>query len=903
MKKQFFVVFFGFILMTGNMLSQEYPCNGIRFEENGNYGLKNKTTGKVILPAEYVFVFWSKELAFAQDQNRKYGAVDCNGNVVVPFIYDDVNGVNETNGIRVKTGDKYGLLSPGGKMLLDTIYEGIYSYDSYSESATVFYYGDIGIIKLNGKFGLVKKTGEIIYEPVFEDIGRLHDGYLFAKKEGKWGMMEKNAKILQPFVFDECNQLWNIPGFAFAKKDGYWALLNNQGKELTPYKYDAISEYSFKENCFIVEKDGKKGAINTSGKEICPVQYDGMTPFGHGISRIMVNNKYGYLDKNGNVLLPPEYDILSDPSNSYFTGWNGEIQKDGKFGLADPRTGKVIIPPQYEILYVYDDNYYLEAGIGKKRGLISRKGKVIVPVEYSNVSLPFGDRVRVEKDHICGILDTSGNEICPMIYENMMGFSENLIAAKINGKWGFLDRSGKEKIPFIYDQVYSFSCYDGESGYARVRKDDRWMFIDHDGNTGNAPDQWMKTEPGTYFLKGNYSEGLASVCKCEYRIKNSRNDDPLYNSDEFFNCRQLFIDEKGDEKFMLPYGVFSGKEKEFEFREGFAMVYREQGWRSRWYGFVNTSGELVIPTNYFSAGPFSEGLAYAAKYPDDTTKQGYDIGYINHEGLYAFKLPPKLSWDNYSGCFYHGSEFSDGNAVMYHRENGADCNRYDSIIIDNTGNVIFGLKYNVSGMVKFCDENVPDPKAYNRNFAVWYDENSSYALYVENDGSFRIDAVLPGDLKMTYSDIFGNDRETIIKVIDQDIEGATICTDILDIEEDDLLLKRFLNQQGKLLEVYCDNTENDYSEWIRLEKKGKKISAELYIMEKLSKKAKIDVSEADFLVDFEKMLRKINAKSEWADCLIRNKFVISFDGDELYVTDEYCLHTEGLEKLKEEIFK
>jgi hypothetical protein len=511
--------------------------------------------------------------------------------------------------------------------------------------------------------------------------------------------------------------------------------------------------------------------------------------------------------------------------------------------------------------------------------------------------------VTVQKDGNYGVADTSGNIIVPLIYEQVLAYSEDLLAVKKNGKWGFIDRKGKEKIPCIYDEAFNFGYYEGEKGFARVRKENQWMFIDHDGNSGKAPENWEKQSPETFFSKGNYSEELAFACKCEYRKKYSDSDDPLSSSDQFFNCRQLFIDKNGQEKFSIPNGLNSGKDKQFEFKEGFAMVYKERSWRCGWYGFIDKTGELVIPIIYFSAGPFSEGMAYAAKYPDDSTKLGYEIGYINHEGKYVFTLPPKLSWDNYSGCFYHGMEFSGGKATLHHWENEGDCNRYDSIIIDNTGNVIFGLKYNVSGRVMFCDENVPDHNAYQRNIVLWLDENYSYPLAINDDGSFFINSVLPGDLKITYLDIFNEEKEILLSVKNEDIEGFNICTDSVDFSDEELLTKRFFTGQENILAIYCENDENNFSEYISLEMKGKKILAELYVQDELSKKSRINLSDASFLVDFEKMLRKMEMKNIPSDCSLKNKFIMDLDGNVIRITDESCLCPEGLDKLKKELFK
>ena len=67
------------------------------------------------------------------------------------------------------------------------------------------------------------------------------------------------------------------------------------------------------------------------------------------------NGKWGYADKNGNIILEAQYDMVTEINEYGFAG----INKDGKWGVVD-KEGKIIVEPTYQI-----ESYYFPKFIGK----------------------------------------------------------------------------------------------------------------------------------------------------------------------------------------------------------------------------------------------------------------------------------------------------------------------------------------------------------------------------------------------------------------------------------------------------------------------------------------------------------------------------------------------------------
>ena len=80
-------------------------------------------------------------------------------------------------------------------------------------------------------------------------------------------------------------------------------------------KYDWICDYS--EGFAAVMLNKKWGFINKEGKEIFPLKYDLVSYFENGFARVKLNGKWGFIDLQGKEICQLKYDDALDFENGF----------------------------------------------------------------------------------------------------------------------------------------------------------------------------------------------------------------------------------------------------------------------------------------------------------------------------------------------------------------------------------------------------------------------------------------------------------------------------------------------------------------------------------------------------------------------------------------------------------
>ena len=149
-----------------------------------------------------------------------------------------------------------------------------------------------------------------------------------------------------------------------------------------------------------------------------------------------------------------------------------KVSKNDKFGYTDDK-GNLIIP------LIYDDGMSFSEGraaimIAKKWGFIDSAGNEIVKPQYTEVYSFHEGLAVVSKGDTFGFIDLNGKLIIPLIYTNAKSFGSQL-APVCNSKnvWGYINKANKVSIPFQFNYADSFS-----EGTARVMKGGKWVYID-----------------------------------------------------------------------------------------------------------------------------------------------------------------------------------------------------------------------------------------------------------------------------------------------------------------------------------------------------------------------------------------------------------------------------------------
>lgn len=161
---------------------------------------------------------------------------------------------------------------------------------------------------------------------------------------------------------------------------------------------------------------------------------------------LMDNNRYGVIDKSGNIVIEPIYDTVEIPN---------------------PCKDVFICKKDYDS----NKNEYNVQVLNKEKQNILYQYYIVEAIELNNVE----DNGYYEKsvlkyksNGLYGLIDFSGNKITKAIYESIEGFefNEGLLLTKKSGKYGIINMNGATIVKNKYDEIVSDKYYDENNEYA-----------------------------------------------------------------------------------------------------------------------------------------------------------------------------------------------------------------------------------------------------------------------------------------------------------------------------------------------------------------------------------------------------------------------------------------------------
>jgi hypothetical protein len=127
-------------------------------------------------------------------------------------------------------------------------------------------------------------------------------------------------------------------------------------------KYDTLWYYNFNGNIAIIELNQKFGIIDIrSGSEICVPKYDIISPFICDLSLVKLNNKWGFINTNGEVVIELKYDNAWSFIDDF-----AKVGVNNKYGIINKR-GELVIDLIYDIIEI--DNVLILYLINHERNL------------------------------------------------------------------------------------------------------------------------------------------------------------------------------------------------------------------------------------------------------------------------------------------------------------------------------------------------------------------------------------------------------------------------------------------------------------------------------------------------------------------------------------------------------
>jgi hypothetical protein len=392
----------------------------------------------------------------------------------------------------------------------------------------------------NDLFGLIPSS-YVVLDEIQSIISKIQYNLIPFKDGDKYGYKNHFQELIVPCIYDYADPVINR--FGAVKLNDKWGLIN--GNFDTPL--DASYEY---------------------GKLVAECIYDSTGDFSEGLLSVFKDGKWGFIDSNGNIIIPIMYDKVKGFSEGF-----AAISLDGKASFIDKK-GELLCHYMYDEVDTFE-NGYSNVYFNGKHGMINRQGQEATMLMYDQPLVFSEGLFLVKLDGKVGCITEEWDWAVENIYDIMFPFSEELAVVVLNGKYGYVDKFGNVIIPIEFTDAYDF-----KSGIARVFKDGKFGYIDKKGET---------IIPFIFDDAGDFVDGFATVK---------------------LNVNYGLINSKGEVKIPFSYDYIDPK----CFSDGLVgVVIMNVDWEKK-CGYINQSGKIVIGLQYSNAYTFIDGIAPVTEY-------------------------------------------------------------------------------------------------------------------------------------------------------------------------------------------------------------------------------------------------------------------------------------------------
>lgn len=419
--------------------------------------------------------------------------------------------------LRYKDGDKYGIITYDEKVITKPIYEEIKGLENKESEL---------LVKTNGKYGVINAKGAMLIKAEYDSIvadGFYTDeekyalsGYIVSNKteDGyRYGYINNKYKKVLDVQYNTVERILDSKNeddvCLIASKNGKYGVLKNN-KELINFSYQGI-EYDSNNAIFELDKNGKYGIIDYSGKSIVPIEYTGIEIKGIYILAYKNDEEIIYYNLSGEVITDLKYaSILNTQNENYFI----TINEEGFYGIINAQNEELVGNKYNFIEYLFDD-YFIVANQNGSLGVINSIGDVKIDIKYDVLQKIEDTNVieaKILKDSKTyyysknlELVYSAKNayiykedaylKIYTQLEDKYLNFdgvtldskevlnNNSLLSSKKDDKWGFVDRNGNVVVDYQYDKVTEFNEY----GFAGIKVDNKWGVIDLSGNIIQEP--------------------------------------------------------------------------------------------------------------------------------------------------------------------------------------------------------------------------------------------------------------------------------------------------------------------------------------------------------------------------------------------------------------------------------
>lgn len=305
----------------------------------------------------------------AKSTPTKWGYLNRSGDLAIHLSFDHGSQFREGLAV-VDLKGKKGFISTDGTLRIPA---------RYGPETQTFFEGLALVQVAPGRCGYINKDNDFIVDPIYDWGGCFSEGITFVRIADRYGYIDKNgAVIVEPQY--ECASDYSC-GFASVYDGEEWHYLDRNGSQVanliggsgdfhegvaTIWVDDAnallltsaqtirlpnlqwVSEYCANERIEI--RHGERyGYVDKRGQVVIPARFDEASTFSDGFAAVRVKSKWGYIDVAGNMVIQPQFDEAS-----FFKEGLARIALKGQDGFIAP-DGNVLFMTRYKAGFSFSE--------------------------------------------------------------------------------------------------------------------------------------------------------------------------------------------------------------------------------------------------------------------------------------------------------------------------------------------------------------------------------------------------------------------------------------------------------------------------------------------------------------------------------------------------------------------
>jgi serine/threonine protein kinase len=329
----------------------------------------------------------------------------------------------------VKIAGKYAFVNRGGEIKIKPQFI----------SANLFYDGlalvDIGTEK--PKYGFINESGAFVIKAQYQDATSFSEGFaLVINEEGKPMAIDKNGNIK---FTSEANTITifqeGLAAFSIKNSnsgDVLYGFMDTNGKTVIEPQYRNVSLFHDGVACaqLVVDKNGDANSIENcwilidkTGKPINSKKFGRLNYLENGLSIVNQAGKYGVINKEGNFIIPANYEKLKHDQDLFI------YLSGGKYGWLDAK-GNKLNSEQFDDVGYFGNAELAPVKIGAKWGFINKEGDIKINPQFDSVYVFNGGYSPVWSGGKIGFIDLDGKYIVNPQFETVSSDYESF--KKIN---------------------------------------------------------------------------------------------------------------------------------------------------------------------------------------------------------------------------------------------------------------------------------------------------------------------------------------------------------------------------------------------------------------------------------------------------------------------------------------